>query len=807
MQPMNKTKVYNRITGEEELIDADSIDQAVLSGSHGFDINSRVDVVDQDGNAFDVPASQVTEALEQGFSIEKPNQKAVREYAKENEGIKGAAKVFLGQAVDEALMGIPELVADKTLDPLELAKKEALKKQHEFANALGGITGFVGSMAYGAPIAKAGTKLAEKVVGKQLLDAGIKEGAGLGAKVIASAAEAAGQGIAFSAPKALTEAALGDPEEAAESLAVGMGTGLVFGAATPLFKKLYNATTKVGAKSLSNLKKAVLPGEEDAAMDLLAMTPMARVKFKKNYSDVVKDLPDFIKTNFTPTDVMDDAAFITKLKQKESDYGQQIGTILNTIDDAIEKSTDKTLKSNLMANLDERVKAANRQLSYYIKGFENSDSPADRSAAKQMREYLSNVETRTEKEGFATGIKNLQELKNRIQANTNYDATVPKAMQQFNRKAAKANADLMYSFANDFSKQFGDASKRDRYNAGFAQLGANLADANKQLRMIKSILPFVSQREGKTGARSIFSFNNAIPSAISATVGGTLAGPLGAIAGAAIPEVMRFGRPALGLYYTEKSMGKIADKLSVIPEAIKRMGVSSQVKPQSINAISSFLDDRSDEKKQTKLEQFQKLNEKLSELEADPQKLVDQMAKMATPLGDSIPNIKSQYMNLINRQVSYLNTVKPKAILPDNPFSPVKWQPNDTDLNKFERVVSVVQDPFSLIDDVSNGSVTKDQVVAVKTVYPKIYQRIQNRIMSYVTENPKDLSYSARLKLSMLFDSPLDQSLANIKSKQDTFAIIDAQDQAQAQGGPTKATINLAGNVSPTSDRILQRRG
>ena len=171
----NKIQVYNRATGLPEMVDSESIDQAVLSGTHGFDIESRVNVVNPDGETESLPATQVAEAIQDGYKIEKPDQKAVREYVEENQGIKGAAKVFAGQAIDEALMGIPELVYDKTADPLDLAKKEALKKQHDFANTVGGVTGFLGSMSYGAPLAKLGGKVAEeaaaKVVGEQLVKA------------------------------------------------------------------------------------------------------------------------------------------------------------------------------------------------------------------------------------------------------------------------------------------------------------------------------------------------------------------------------------------------------------------------------------------------------------------------------------------------------------------------------------------------------------------------------------------------------------------------------------------------------------
>ena len=133
-------KLYNTSTRKPEPIDdADELHNALLGGTHSFEAGTKVDVTSPDGERGTVPAENIAEAIRSGYKVETPSQRAVREYVDANKGLGGAVKVGLGQLADEALMGLPELIMDKTADPHQVAKKEALKKEHELANLAGGI--------------------------------------------------------------------------------------------------------------------------------------------------------------------------------------------------------------------------------------------------------------------------------------------------------------------------------------------------------------------------------------------------------------------------------------------------------------------------------------------------------------------------------------------------------------------------------------------------------------------------------------------------------------------------------------------
>jgi len=233
-----------------------------------------VNVISPRGAAGTVPAEELEYALANGFTLETDNNRAVRKYVDENKGVAGQIKTFAGQAVDEALMGVPEVALDLlpgaqpflkqygidlNLDPLERAKREALKKENFYSNLAGGLAGFGASLVYGGPIGKSAVMATERLATSMIAKGAgaISEAAAKKAAtsiVAKSAVRVAGgtvEGLAFAAPRAITEAALGDPGAAAETLAYG---GLLGGGLSALI-----GGSAAGIRGAKKLAQNVLP--------------------------------------------------------------------------------------------------------------------------------------------------------------------------------------------------------------------------------------------------------------------------------------------------------------------------------------------------------------------------------------------------------------------------------------------------------------------------------------------------------------------------------------------------------------------
>lgn len=80
------------------------------------------------------------------------------------------AAVFAAQAADEFLMGAAEAYLEfDSNDKFFIEAKNRIKEEHALANIAGGITGAVGSLAYGGPLFKLGSKAAGTVTSNVLL--------------------------------------------------------------------------------------------------------------------------------------------------------------------------------------------------------------------------------------------------------------------------------------------------------------------------------------------------------------------------------------------------------------------------------------------------------------------------------------------------------------------------------------------------------------------------------------------------------------------------------------------------------------
>lgn len=249
----------------EEVPDS-QVDALLASGSHSLMKGEQVPLKAPDGSYATIPAENVQYAIQNGYKVFTPTQSAIDQAVEDNKGAAGSLKVLGSQVIDQLGLGIPELIYEKTGDPLKVAQYEAIKKDHFAANALGNVAGVVGSLATGAPLFKGAAKLGEitagqvaarlgatglgEEVGKRALASTAKE---IVANLAAKTAGGAIEGAALFAPHAVTEVALGDPNLAGETVLEGLGIGALFGAGGYAAKGLLN----LGSKSLRSASELV----------------------------------------------------------------------------------------------------------------------------------------------------------------------------------------------------------------------------------------------------------------------------------------------------------------------------------------------------------------------------------------------------------------------------------------------------------------------------------------------------------------------------------------------------------------------
>lgn len=800
-------------------IPENQLEQAVREGAVSMPANQRVNVVDEKGELYDVPGDELKLALDMGYRIQRAEDKAISDYVEDNKGISGAAKVALGQFADEALMGIPETISDTVSDPFFTKKKDALKKYHENANDVGGVLGFGASMLVGGPIFKGATKAgiaAEKAVAAKLTAAGIERGSkslakDIVARSIENATRLGVEGAVVSTPKALTEAALGDPDAAAESLLAGGGIGLAFGlAGGPLGKSLEALRKKIDVQKASDFLGEL---SDERAAKALGMSK-SQIKKLKGGQKEAEEIGNY----------MMDAAL---------EGGEKVITPLSTTDDIYDRVLRMRDESgskigNIYKQLDEQGLGKIK-----IEGLENS------LRAKVEKDFSGKLYTQ-ERNILNNIVSDLKDL--RIDAT---DFTPPTgAMESFKAvgKKQKVSDELSFDAVKTYMDRLADIAFPKGLN--LAEPSPRQAVARKVWGALRGEVDnAVDAAVTKTGdaslkttlaeSRKAYSMSSkakrSLEDKISSQAGNKLVGLTDTITGvgaaavdpiSALPAILAkktfekygnqvgaglFRKSADGVLMAEQFMDKVKARLDDIPFIMGAKNAGSGTS-KSLTAIQQLLEDDSGKGKEIALK---KLKDIAANTISNTEKSVADLSDKLQVIQDGGADQTAQSLsNAMVKTAKYISDAIPKDKTVQNPFYKAEYTPTDQEIASFQRKLAVVLDPFAAFDALADNTLTADHVDALAFNYPKIYNAMRIRVMDHVSENEQDFPYSKRLNLSLLLGLDADPSIRPdfIMSLQDSFGRIP---QPEAKPEPVKVTglnkMNPRETHQTENQRLLQR--
>jgi hypothetical protein len=200
---------------------------------------TRVALVNPDGKLVTLPEGQAREALAFGYS--QPNAVQQEEVRKREEygtglgsevraGLEGAARGLTFGLSDLAMQG---LGADKEGLAERKARNPYAATGGELAGVGAGLLAPVGLFGAGVRGAAAAGELASQAAGRGLAAVGAEEATGLAARALAKGAQhAAGsavEGALYGAGQGVSEAALGDPTDAAQKILAHATAGALLG--------------------------------------------------------------------------------------------------------------------------------------------------------------------------------------------------------------------------------------------------------------------------------------------------------------------------------------------------------------------------------------------------------------------------------------------------------------------------------------------------------------------------------------------------------------------------------------------------
>lgn len=747
----------------------------------------RIFLKSPDNESYSVDKKDLDSALAEGFRVEDEKEKIVREYVKENDNIGGAAKVFLGQFVDESLMSIPELIYDTKADPLDKAKKDALKSHFDLANTLGGVGGFGTSLIIGAPLFKA-AGIAGKGAAKLLPETG-----NVINKIASSGIKAAVEGTIISAPYAITEAALGKTEDAVEHILLGMGIGGALGLGGSAISEVGKSLIGAWGNSSLPIIKNLIPKEQDAAAKVLSLNPTQVNKIRTRTPDVWEELPSYLR-NISKNDIkvlVDKEKMLEAVQNSSKASADALGTTLKQLDDSV---------LSALQNADDVTKKALESNSYSISRLKKEireDLAENAFKNKEIVDfaddavYKMNLESNLKDPRFR---KDLEKLEEALEDYTEYSVSngdkffSPLELDAFrkrtdeilrNNKVFKklpenrtmvdevhlaARSKIQNYLRNEYAPFI---EKTMPQLAGTAKM---LKEASKQYHIAATIEPHIIRGLDKEAARSYLTFTDSLGAIIGTTAGG-MPGGIGGWLMARGLHTMKDRIPAVTLRYGELFQKKIAEKLDTIPTLLKDTKLSKDtlnilemgtldrrfsrllgLDSLGLEASPGFASDEGSE--------FEKLQNRIAELNTSPEILQKNLSKTSVLFVEGgAPELANMLSAKTADVYNYVSNMLPKPITPSSDLlkkSP--FIPSDFEMAKFKRKLDVVLNPFQVLVDMKEGSLGADQVEVVKTLYPRLYDQMKTRIVNHLSENPLDISYNERLKYSLLLEVDLDVS-------------------------------------------------
>lgn len=173
----------------------------------------------------------------------------------------------------------------------------------------------------------------------------------------------------------------------------------------------------------------------------------------------------------------------------------------------------------------------------------------------------------------------------------------------------------------------------------------------------------------------------------------------------------------------------------------------------------------------------------------------------------------SSFSQASARALQYLSSQRPNT-QPGMPFDS-KIQPNDIQKAAYNRALTVAQQPMAVLGYLKEGTLTPQDVIALKTMYPGYYEtviaKVGEQVMKISTRG-EPVPYQIRLGLSLLMGQPLDSTMTPgaIQAAQGAHMMNATKQQQAPQGGqPTakggQALAKLPGGYQTPGQARAQR--
>lgn len=733
------------------------------------------------GELFDTTGDNLVDVLKAGNTLENFEEKRAREveerYGNQElaAGIEGAARMASFGLSDQFLTKVAGV------SPEVLAGRKEANPVASIAGEIAGVAAglFTGSTeakavtegskvaskiakAFGAPQRAAGNIAlkAEQAVAKKLTKDGLQKSvaAGIAAKAVGGAVE----GSLYATGNLISEDALGTAEFNAENLVGYAGLGALVGGTL-------GATIGAGMAALPKVKQAAAPiqrladeytNEEKAALDLLGFTPATIAKAEQRNPGFAAEMKTFLRDDVLKGTTKTTEEIAERIGQIKTVSGAEIPAIAKAADDILIDSAALPTRQELFRNLAQKVDDTFRAAA--------EKSPELRLVRNKIDDYYNEL-IKASSDVSKVGAQELHALRMAADDLAKFEK-LPGATNPMEKVARMAR--------DYYNQELKNVIKTASEFGNNPALMTNFERANKLYRLSAETYP----KALKAAARNPrFTLMDAVVTA--ASVGSLGPGGL-AIIGAKKFLDSDFRRNLVVLGKIEKAQQSIAKGIRTSVDNFFSPAAKT-LKPVIVKNLSSTAFGASESGKKPKNEQeaYNNFLNKAGMYAQDPEKYLERINRTTSLMQSGAPQTAAAVDALSVTGMKFLYDKLPKRNVKNNLLDVLKpvTLPSNFEMAKFNRYLTAVDSPMSVVEDLERGTVTKEGIEALKTVYPSLYSEVRNQIVKKIEKEGSNLSYNKKLQLGMFFDLVTDESMV-------AENVIGLQSNFQTQEPPLQGT-------------------
>lgn len=759
-----KQTFYDTKTGKPKQVETA---QDFVEGNVEPDKDQYYNVVGPDGTTKGVKGSDLALALNRGYRLEGGDEAYVRTSATAASPLEVAAK----HAASAFSFGATDKLND---DPRQAAIAEAEDKLHPTAAMVGSGLGLAGSLATGGPLFDAAES-----IGKAATEAtGLASKTSALGKLASTAVKGGVEGAIISAPQAVTEAALGDPQQAGESALIGAFGGAALGTMGHL---LGSAIASVGDKISTKAMTERLTN--DIGHENLA-------SIGERFGAKPEELLDQAQSVGIARNPGEEAAdYAARLGQKQNALNDDVANVLSQVDHDVLTAKQGYDPHGLMEDIQSRVEQGAKGKIAKVAAREEMEQFAGSFAKKQMELGADPNASRATLAGAWKAAQDLEEgpVKRAVE-----QAIVDRAPMI---KPQVINRDLLASASDGATNMINAQKKATNLSLSSVLHAPSFTGGLKAAALGVGYSALTGHEVDPEHLAEEFALG-----AIGAHgLKGTLVKRLKEMALEQGTGFLARYNNQLGLAVAHAAQGEAQSAIQRIPSMLRegRQVFSRAVASAPTNVFRMLGATSSDAQTAAK-----QASENISKLVSDPNAIAKHVDRSVGLLRDGAPNVAQSAGTAATTALTYLASVAPKEP-PPVPFAPQQpWKPTKDETRAMAARLEVINDPYVVVKRVADGTLRKEHVEALNAVYPATADQIRTAVMDAgLGVRARTLSPSKRAKLEMLVPGSDPNAVTRLKTNQQAFAggvpVQDSMWNLGGGGGSGTAPVSPPGSQGP----------